>query len=732
MNKNTRKSKPSPAPADEAAQFRPQTILIALRYWWKVVIPLGILLGVGAGAAMFYSSKPVYTAAYWLIIRERPHVMLTQEAPTDMRKFVENQLELIKSPRVIDEVVGIAAVASTPELRSQGRDPASLLRKQLKIRALGRSDYFVIEFTSVDREKAALIVNKVAEAYLDLQRSTQHKIQSLTIGLLDKELAAQQTLVERYRSNVRLMTKQLTGTEAFPAGPSSNRIEIRTAASELESKLIAAEVELALWKAKVEAEKGVLQNQSTDPSEAEILRQVEGSEVVLTLVAQIESMKAKLKDFERVSTNFERNAAYQRLKSDLKIEEERLVTLRKDGHEAIKTHLRSTASAKRDTRLTELDQSLSNAQYAVQFLTEKVGKDKQGRKAEQGESLELEFARADYERSSAICEALANRCLTMRMEQRAPSQVEQFEAAKPPSSPDGEPPYKKMLIVALGAMFLPWACAVAIEHFSRRVTTRDQLESMGGVSVVGEITTFPRRRRPRGQHESPNRELQLFEESIDGLRTYLKVVQSLSGMQTLAVTSAVSREGKTSLAAQLAISLASATGQPTLLIDGDMRSPDIHRAFDQDRGPGLVEVLRGQVPVEEAIREDFSDSLHVLTAGCLDVSPHSLLGASDFAELIAKLKGRYAHIVIDTPPLLAASESLLMACVADATILCARRDFSRVHQTIEAYSRLRSAGVKIAGAVLNGIPTKSYVYRYGSYYHDRNQMDGGALQEVAS
>jgi tyrosine-protein kinase Etk/Wzc len=81
----------------------------------------------------------------------------------------------------------------------------------------------------------------------------------------------------------------------------------------------------------------------------------------------------------------------------------------------------------------------------------------------------------------------------------------------------------------------------------------------------------------------------------------------------------------------------------------------------------------------------------------------------------------YENIIIDTPPILPASEALLMAGAADATILCVRRDFSRVDQVSESVKRLAASGVKVAGAVLNGVPTQHYAYRYGSYYYTKGR-----------
>jgi len=354
-----------------------------------------------------------------------------------------------------------------------------------------------------------------------------------------------------------------------------------------------------------------------------------------------------------------------------------------------------------------------------------------------GTSLEFELARDDHDRARNLHEALAQRLDAMVTEREAPPRVEIRQRADLPLRPDEEVPYKKMGLLACAALLVPFGLAVGVELLFRRVSSRQQLEAGGRIAVVAEVTSLPARIRSQRQAAGTiYRDRQLFEESIDGLRTYLSLVESTRGQKVLAVTSSISREGKTSLASQLAVSIASATGRPTLLIDGDMRSPDVHRIFDVDRGPGLSEVLQNECPVEEAIETGFSDTLHLLTAGDLSVSPHRILGNNRFADLLQELGGMYDHIIIDTPPILAASEALLMASAADAAILCVRRDFSRLDQVGDAYARLLTAGVKTAGAVLNGIPARHYAYRYGSYYYNRERsardVPDGAASESSS
>jgi capsular exopolysaccharide synthesis family protein len=729
MNENPKK--PAASSSDEGGQFRVQTILIALRCWWKIATPLGIVLAVGAAAAVFYFSKPQYTASTWLLIRDRPLYLLENQWTEDPKKTIENQLELMRSPPVIDPVASMPAVANTPEIARE-RHPVQALRKLLKIRPLGRSDYFVIEFTSEDPERAALIVNAVAQAYLRLQQSSHTERQSVTIRLLDKQLTEKKVDVERLRDNYSALWKQRTGAEAFPIGPNSAIVQIRDATSELQSKLVDAQIEQVFLKAQVDAVTELQGKELPDPPENLVNEHVKADEQVLLLQAKIAAAKTKLREHEEASARLDQNVVYQALKAEQASNESQLEKLTAELTKDIKAQLRSAAQLRRDEELKALQQRLTNAEFTVTILGERIAAEAAKNKSQNSETAQLEFARSDYQNAESLYQAIAVKVSKLRAELDAPNPVDIFKEAEPPPSPDGDQPFKKMAIVAFAAFLLPFGLAVLIEHLYRRVCTRDQLETGNGIPVVGEVTALPRRARARKKGtKSVSRELQLFEESIDGLRTYLSLVHSVQGMQVLAVTSAITREGKTSLAAQLAISIASATGESTLLIDGDMRSPDIHRAFDVPRGPGLVEVLQGAVSPEEAIYTEYSESLHLLPAGALSSSPHKLLGTDEFRTMLEGLKGRYQHILIDTPPLLPASEALLLARAADAAVVCVRRDYSRLDQTMEAFARLRAAGVKVAGAVLNGIPPRTYVYRYGSYYAQRPRLNGAAAGDLA-
>jgi capsular exopolysaccharide synthesis family protein len=338
-----------------------------------------------------------------------------------------------------------------------------------------------------------------------------------------------------------------------------------------------------------------------------------------------------------------------------------------------------------------------------------------------GETLELIFARADLAREERVHAIIASRVMQLRTEQRAPARVKLAQEATPPSRPVQALPYKNILFGSLAGLCLPFALAVLWERFVRRVSDARQLGQQAQLPVLGEIARLPVRSGvfSAGSSRRLGEHLRIFEESVDSLRTCLALSEPLRDLKVLAVTSAANNEGKTSIAVQLAVSSARASGEMALLIDADMRSPDVHKVLEVSMSPGLSEVLEGDCSVEDAIITDWSKRVHILPAGKLAGSPHKLVGNGALKAVLEKVRSSYRYVIIDTPPILAAGEALVFAKAADASLICAMRDVSRMEQINTAHERLLGAGANPVGVVLNGVPTKQYAYRYGSYNYYR-------------
>jgi capsular exopolysaccharide synthesis family protein len=333
-------------------------------------------------------------------------------------------------------------------------------------------------------------------------------------------------------------------------------------------------------------------------------------------------------------------------------------------------------------------------------------------------SVDLQFAEADLEEWSGIRGTVHQRRVKLQTERDATDSVRELERAVPPRLPVEALPSKQMLGASLVGLALPLLLGFLIEMRARKVDDAHQLESKSRLSVLGEISTIPvattgKLTKKRRSHA---RELRLFEESVDSLTTTLTLREDLRSCRVFTITSALSGEGKTSVSCQLVVSLARSTGSKVLLIDGDLRAPDVHHVFGRPMTAGLVGYLNGTAEWRDLVDRDWNDSIHLLTSGYLKGSPHRLLSNGRFEQLIAEARQEYDYIVLDTPPVLPASEALLFAKVADAVLMCALRDKSRIEQLVQAYQRLESSGCNVAGSVLSGVPVREYASYYGDYY----------------
>jgi capsular exopolysaccharide synthesis family protein len=359
------------------------------------------------------------------------------------------------------------------------------------------------------------------------------------------------------------------------------------------------------------------------------------------------------------------------------------------------------------------------------MLASKLHEFKDDLKSGGSHGVEFEFARAELEREENVFELIASRKLALQTELRAPARVSLMQSAKVPTTALEPIPYKMLLLACLGSLMVPFGLAVAHEAIIRRVTGPEQLTKESWLPVLGEVSRFPMRRAKASQQALPegeHRELLIYTESIDSLRTNLMLTEKLGVAgepKVIAICSAASGEGKTSVATSLSMSISDATNQPTLVVDADLRAPDVGRYFEVPTSPGLTDVFCGKAQLEDAIHRVGNTQTYVLPAGKHRVNPHHVLKYAKINELLESLREKFPTIVIDTPPVLSASESLVYAQAADLVVFCSMADVSRAKQVRVAVDRLQSTGANIAGAVLSGVPFSRYVYRYGTYSHSR-------------
>jgi len=234
---------------------------------------------------------------------------------------------------------------------------------------------------------------------------------------------------------------------------------------------------------------------------------------------------------------------------------------------------------------------------------------------------------------------------------------------------------------------------VAFEYLRDRVSTPEEVSQRVGLRVIGTVPRISRsRKKPNDGHVA---------ECVDGIRAVISQT-GREAPKVILVTSAVEHEGKTTFAAQLAASLARA-GRRTLLLDGDLRHPNMHLALGLDLRAGFPELLRGEIGNDEAVQPTTIDGLFAVTGGTCDYAAITALSRPETATLIKGFRESFDHVVIDAGPVLEFADVLLLGQLSDVALVVTMRDVSRMPQVTSAVHRLRSVNIRVLGTVVNGV-----------------------------
>jgi capsular exopolysaccharide synthesis family protein len=311
-----------------------------------------------------------------------------------------------------------------------------------------------------------------------------------------------------------------------------------------------------------------------------------------------------------------------------------------------------------------------------------------------------------------------------------------------PIDPRGQ---MNILLGALLGLILGAGAAFFLEYLDRTVRTTADVESFLGVPVLGII---PRLRRvveaeERGEPLPMGAPLVVALDPLDpAAEAYRNLRMNLMFMntedepiRTILFTSPGPNEGKSTTGLNFAVMLAQ-QGQRVLLLDADLRRPSLHKALDILREPGLTNLLVGDVELREAVRPSVLPNLDFLPSGPFPPNPSELLNSKAMERLLEELEGKYTHIILDSPPILAVTDSSVLGAHADGVVVVLRSGETEQKAAERSVDQLRRIGVRIFGAVLNEVatstPEESYYLQY--YYSYRPLPTGkrSKLKETVS
>ncbi|WP_139005319.1 polysaccharide biosynthesis tyrosine autokinase [Arthrobacter crystallopoietes] len=284
------------------------------------------------------------------------------------------------------------------------------------------------------------------------------------------------------------------------------------------------------------------------------------------------------------------------------------------------------------------------------------------------------------------------------------------------------------LTLAIGAvigLMLGFAYALIRNHLDRRIRSAEMIEKQFGVPVIGTIPMDKRMQDRRKVVETGTVEFQsdrashAMSEALRELRTNLSFVDVDNPPRIIVVTSSVPGEGKSTVTANLAVTIAAA-GKRVVVVDGDLRRPVVTSMFDLVPGAGVTDVLSGQADLEDVLQVwGQVPNLAVLGAGRVPPNPSELLGSRAMADMLEQLAA-HATVLIDAPPLLPVTDAAILSKVADGAMVVLNAGKTTVDAFDKALGNLARVDAHVLGAILNRVPTQGadaaqYGY-YGQYY----------------
>jgi capsular exopolysaccharide synthesis family protein len=205
-------------------------------------------------------------------------------------------------------------------------------------------------------------------------------------------------------------------------------------------------------------------------------------------------------------------------------------------------------------------------------------------------------------------------------------------------------------------------------------------------------------------------------EAYRAFRTSL-LLASASSPKVIVISSTFAREGKTTTSVNLATVLAQ-MGKPVLLIDADLRRPRLQKVFRGKMNLGLVNYLAANIPLDDVIQETQVPNLSLILSGPTPPNPSELLGSDRMKHLIHEIRAKFAFVIFDSPPVMAVTDSIVLAANADGVVLCVHGGQTPRDIVQRAAERLRQSNIPVLGAILNNLDLQQYGYSFKKSYYD--------------
>jgi exopolysaccharide transport family protein len=728
-------SEPSFNIDDPAERFDLNRVLAKFRRYDRLFAMVALAI-MAAVVLLTFQQAPHYTAAANVMIDLRKRDVsdiqdVLSGLPQDT-SVVDSEVEVLKSRSLAEHVVTDLNLDQDPEFNSRlrsGPDMMSMLKwpfaaaaglfshaqplsaaaqaasaheavvdsvlGHLKVRRVGTTYVISVGFESKDAAKAATIANAFAENYLtrqlqDKYDATRQANQWLNERLaeLEPQVAQTEAAVEQYKAQHGLLAS---------VGSSLTEQEI----SNLDSQLAQAQADQAERDSRLRTAQQQLATGGTGENFTGALT----SDTVKELRSQKATISAHVADLQtKYGPRHPEVQRAQRQLADIDSQIQQEVA-------RIVGSLQNEDQIARG-RTASIEASLARTKGTL------IGDNEA--------SVELDQLQRKANAESTLYDSLLNRAKQTSTDQGAEQPDARIVShAKTPAKPSSP---NKPIDVALGLLLALGGGGAAIliaEALDNRLTTSEDVERQLGMPHIGSIPTLGSTIDGRGPKLQPARyvvekPLSAFAEAFRNLRTSILFSGAGAPVQVILVTSSLPGEGKTTTTCCLGRSMAM-SGSKVVVVDCDLRRRNLNRLLDIEPTAGLVEVLQGLATLDEALAFDAPSGAYFLPLSSSVHTPKDLFGSEAMDRLIASLRERFELILIDTPPVIAISDTRVLAPKADAVMFLAQWRKTPLKAIEVALRLMKSVGANVVGVALTRVDARQQArYGYGDagYYYN--------------
>lgn len=701
------------------------TLLKPLRKHWALVVAMTVFFG-GAGLLYSKSSTKVFQAASLLEIDphaiaplgQKPDDVMDMGAGSywDTRDYYETQYKVISSEHVLATVVGKLALDSDKDFlgRRNGKsgtpqEAAEILRTRVTVDPVRNSRLVYIRVEDTDPKRAQRISDAIANTYKDQNLETAQVATSDAVVWLNGQIDHIKQALEQ-DENALYEFKQRNNLPSTSINEVSNMLRVEM--QELDTSLTHTRTK----RAELSARHAELSKVSADNPD-----QLPASELLASQFLQ------------GLRTQYQ-NAVNDR---------GALIAEGKGESHPKTKEVTERVEKTRGALLSEVRNIQGAVQRDLSIIARQEGTEQTLFDDTRGRAVDLNMKEIEYhrlDRSREHDEKLYT-LLNQRMKEadlarmmRA-NNIHIIDAASEPSSPIRPRTSVNFSIALLLGLALGVGLAWFREQLDSSIKTPDDLEQRLNVTFLGllpelgeqDSSPYASKRKRRRKAATPakvvdgpaelivhTRPLSGVAEAARTIRTNIMFMNPDKPHRRLLVTSAAPAEGKTTVACSIAIALAQG-GQRVCIVDCDLRRPRMHRIFGRTGDAGVTNVLVGDATLDEVIKPTQVANLWSVPAGPTPPNPADMLQSERFRKFIEELGNRFDRVIIDSPPIVAVTDSAIISTLVDGTIFVVRAFKTSHHLSAQGLRALRDVDAPVVGAVLNAVNLDRHEYSY--YYH---------------